>query len=49
MMKKLSEYQPIGRMGEPDEVASLALYLCSEESAFVTGAAYPLNGGVQAV
>jgi 2-keto-3-deoxy-L-fuconate dehydrogenase len=49
MMKTLSEYQPIGRMGQPDEVASLALYLCSDESAFVTGAAYPLNGGVQAV
>src|SRR5436190_5126092 len=49
MMKELSEYQPIGRMGQPDEVASLALYLCSDESAFVTGAAYPLNGGVQAV
>jgi len=49
MIKALSEYQPIGRMGQPDEVASLALYLCSDESAFVTGAAYPLNGGVQAV
>ena len=49
MMKTLSEYQPIGRMGRPDEVASLALYLCSEESAFVTGQAYPLDGGVTTV
>ena len=49
MMKTLSEYQPIGRMGQPDEVANLALYLCSDESAFVTGAAYPLDGGVLAV
>ena len=49
MMKTLSEYQPIGRMGQPDEVASLALYLCSDEAAFVTGAAYPLDGGVSAV
>ena len=49
MMKTLSEYQPIGRMGQPDEVASLALYLCSDESAFVTGQAYPLDGGVTAV
>jgi len=49
MMKTLSEYQPIGRMGRPDEVASLALYLCSDESAFVTGQAYPLDGGVTAV
>jgi 2-keto-3-deoxy-L-fuconate dehydrogenase len=49
MMKTLSEYQPIGRMGRPDEVAALALYLCSDESAFVTGQAYPLDGGVTAV
>jgi 2-keto-3-deoxy-L-fuconate dehydrogenase len=49
MMKTLSEYQPIGRMGQPDEVASLALYHCSDDSAFVTGAAYPLDGGVLAV
>lgn len=48
MMKTLSEYQPIGRMGRPDEVASLALYLCSDESGFVTGQAYPLDGGVTA-
>src|SRR5438067_1634759 len=39
----------VGRIGEPVEVASLALYLCSDESAFVTGAAYPLDGGVSAV
>jgi NAD(P)-dependent dehydrogenase (short-subunit alcohol dehydrogenase family) len=49
MMKTLSEYQPIGRMGRPDEVASLALYLCSDEAAFVTGQAYPLDGGVTVV
>ena len=49
MMKTLSEYQPIGRMGQPDEVASLALYLCSDESAFVTGQAYPIDGGVTAL
>ena len=49
MMKTLSEYQPIGRMGRPDEVANLALYLCSEESAFVTGQAYPIDGGVTTV
>jgi NAD(P)-dependent dehydrogenase (short-subunit alcohol dehydrogenase family) len=48
MMQTLSEYQPIGRMGTPDDVAALALYLCSDEASFVTGAAYPLDGGVTA-
>jgi 2-keto-3-deoxy-L-fuconate dehydrogenase len=45
-LRELSEYQPMGRMGTPDEVASLALYLCSDEASFVTGQAYPLDGGV---
>jgi NAD(P)-dependent dehydrogenase (short-subunit alcohol dehydrogenase family) len=49
MMKTLSEYQPIGRMGRPEEIAQLALYLCSDEASFVTGAAYPIDGGVTAV
>jgi 2-keto-3-deoxy-L-fuconate dehydrogenase len=48
MMRTLSEAQPIGRMGTPDEVANLALYLCSDEAAFVTGQAYPIDGGVTA-
>lgn len=46
MLEKLHQYQPIGRMGKPEEVATLALYLCSDESSFVTGAAYPIDGGV---
>jgi 2-keto-3-deoxy-L-fuconate dehydrogenase len=45
MMEKLSKSQPIGRMAEPEEVASLALFLCSDEAAFVTGTDYPLDGG----
>jgi 2-keto-3-deoxy-L-fuconate dehydrogenase len=49
MMKTLSEYQPIGRMGLPDDIANLALYLCSDEASFVTGAAYPIDGGVTAL
>ncbi|MBL9133284.1 MAG: glucose 1-dehydrogenase [Verrucomicrobiaceae bacterium] len=43
--KELSEAQPIGRMAKPDEIASLALYLCSDEAAFVTGSSYPIDGG----
>ena len=45
MMQELGEAQPIGRMAEPDEVASLAVWLCSDASSFVTGANYPLDGG----
>lgn len=43
--EKLSLSQPIGRMGKPEEVAYLALYLCSSESGFVTGCDYPIDGG----
>ena len=46
MYRALSDYQPIGRMGKPEEVAALALYLCSDEASFVTGQAYPIDGGV---
>lgn len=46
MFRRLSEYQPMGRMGTPEEVATLALYLCSDESSFITGGAFPLDGGV---
>lgn len=45
MFDKLSNSQPIGRMGEPSEVATLALYLCSEEAGFITGMDYPIDGG----
>ncbi len=49
MFRELSEYQPIGRMAQPEEVAALALYLCSDEASFITGQAYPIDGGVLAV
>ncbi len=45
MFEKLSKTQPIGRMGQPAEIASLALYLASDEAAFVTGADYLIDGG----
>ena len=45
MFDKLAKTQPIGRMGEPQEVAHLALFLCSDEAAFITGCDYPVDGG----
>ncbi|MFK7810886.1 MAG: SDR family NAD(P)-dependent oxidoreductase [Maribacter sp.] len=45
MFEKLSKTQPIGRMGNPDEIANLALYLCSDEASFATGTDYPIDGG----
>jgi 2-keto-3-deoxy-L-fuconate dehydrogenase len=45
MFATLSNSQPVGRMGLPEEVASLALFLCSDEAAFFTGADIPLDGG----
>lgn len=45
MFEKLSASQPIGRMAKPEEVAQLALYLCSEEASFITGNDYPVDGG----
>jgi len=45
MFDKLAKSQPVGRMAEPAEVASLALFLCSNEAAFITGVDYPIDGG----
>ncbi|MCF8281406.1 MAG: SDR family oxidoreductase [Bacteroidales bacterium] len=45
MFAKLEKTQPIGRMGTPEEVAGLAIYLVSDEAAFVTGCDFPLDGG----
>ncbi|HTV23882.1 MAG TPA: glucose 1-dehydrogenase [Polyangiaceae bacterium] len=45
VFERLSRAQPIGRMGSPEEIAALVLYLCSDEAAFVTGSIYPIDGG----
>ena len=45
MFEKLSKTQPIGRMAEPEEIAHLILYLCSDEASFITGCDYPIDGG----
>ena len=46
MLEQLSRYQPMGRMGQPQEIAALAAFLCSDEAGFITGSAYDIDGGV---
>jgi 2-keto-3-deoxy-L-fuconate dehydrogenase len=46
MMAELAKTQPIGRMATPDEVAGLAVFLCSDLASFLTGADLPFDGGV---
>ena len=45
LLEKIRQRHPIGRLGRPDEVANVALFLASEESSFVTGIAMPVDGG----
>ena len=45
MFKNLSKTQPIGRMGATQEIADLALFLCSDEAGFITGSDYAIDGG----
>jgi 2-keto-3-deoxy-L-fuconate dehydrogenase len=45
MFEKLSKSQPIGRMGTPNEMAGLVLYLCSTEAGFITGTDFGIDGG----
>ncbi|WP_247231633.1 SDR family NAD(P)-dependent oxidoreductase [Telluribacter sp. SYSU D00476] len=47
MFDKLSKTQPIGRMAKPEEIAGLALYLCSDEASFITGCDYLIDGGFE--
>lgn len=44
-MEALARSQPIGRMGTTDEIASLAVYLCSSQASFITGSMIPIDGG----
>ncbi len=43
--REMCASQPMGRMGRPEEIAAAALYLASDEAAFVTGAALSIDGG----
>jgi NAD(P)-dependent dehydrogenase (short-subunit alcohol dehydrogenase family) len=47
-LQELKERHPLGRLGQRDEVASMILYLASDESAFVTGAEFIIDGGYSA-
>lgn len=43
--KSYEARQPMGRLGDPQEIASLAVYLASDESSFTTGAIHVIDGG----
>jgi NAD(P)-dependent dehydrogenase (short-subunit alcohol dehydrogenase family) len=42
---ELNQRQPVGRLGKPEEIAHMALYLCSAEAEFVTGSVLAIDGG----
>ncbi|HET7158840.1 MAG TPA: SDR family oxidoreductase [Burkholderiales bacterium] len=44
--KELHAAQPVRRLGKPGEIAELAVYLASEQAAFITGQCYLVNGGL---
>jgi NAD(P)-dependent dehydrogenase (short-subunit alcohol dehydrogenase family) len=41
-------YMPMGRLGQPEEIASLVAFLASDEASYITGAAYAIDGGISA-
>lgn len=45
---RLAELYPLGRIGQPEEVAALVTYLCSSDASFITGGIYPVDGGTRA-
>jgi NAD(P)-dependent dehydrogenase (short-subunit alcohol dehydrogenase family) len=45
MMKMGAAMHPIGRLGRADEIAAMALFLCSDSASFITGGIYPVDGG----
>lgn len=45
MRERLAGLHPLGRIGRPEEIAELVVWLCSDQASFVTGAYYPCDGG----
>jgi NAD(P)-dependent dehydrogenase (short-subunit alcohol dehydrogenase family) len=45
MVQKAIQMYPVGRIGQPEEVTALVLWLCSSEASFVTGSAVAIDGG----
>jgi NAD(P)-dependent dehydrogenase (short-subunit alcohol dehydrogenase family) len=48
LMMEIARHYPLGRVGQPEDVASMALYLASDEARFVTGATFVVDGGITA-
>jgi len=46
MVKAMDQKVPMGRIGEPEEVAAAAIFLCSDEASYITGHALPVDGGI---
>jgi NAD(P)-dependent dehydrogenase (short-subunit alcohol dehydrogenase family) len=46
MVEMMNTKVPMGRIGEPEEVAAAAIWLCSDEASYITGHALPVDGGL---
>jgi NAD(P)-dependent dehydrogenase (short-subunit alcohol dehydrogenase family) len=49
MIQRMFPYQPIGRLGTPEEIGHAVVWLSSDEASFVTGSAFSIDGGYTAM